>query len=100
MHYLLCYDYGEDYLQRRGALRQQHLRHAWASQARGELILGGAVDDPLDSALLLFDCASAQTVEAFATADPYVTQGLVKAWRIRRWHTVVGEQAIDPVRPD
>ncbi|HET6645371.1 MAG TPA: YciI-like protein [Fimbriimonadales bacterium] len=98
MHFLLIYDLVEDYLERRAALRADHLQLAWQAADRGELILGGAVQDPLDTAILLFKCASPQTVESFATADPYVTHGLVKSWRVRGWSTVVGETAAKPVR--
>jgi uncharacterized protein YciI len=61
--------------------------------ARGELILGGALSDPLDSAVLLFLADSRVIAEQFASADPYVTNGLVTAWRVREWITVVGEDA-------
>jgi hypothetical protein len=33
-------------------------------------------------------------------ADPYVSNGLVTGWRVRPWTTVVGEDAISPVRPE
>ena len=36
--------------------------HARAAQQRGELILGGALADPVDGAVLLFDCDSASVV--------------------------------------
>jgi uncharacterized protein YciI len=39
-------------------------------------------------------------VETFVAADPYVRNGLVTAWRVRPWTTVVGEGATAPVRPD
>ena len=29
-------------------------------------------------------------VEAFAQADPYVRNGLVREWRVREWNVVVG----------
>ena len=29
-------------------------------------------------------------VEAFAAADPYVLNGLVRSWRVREWNVVVG----------
>jgi uncharacterized protein YciI len=96
MHHLLFYDFAPDYLSRRAPLRAAHLQVAWAAQARGELVLAGAVDDPLDSALLLFHCDSPAVIEAFVAADPYVTHGLVQRWRIRPWHTVVGTDASNP----
>ena len=99
MHYLLFYDFVPDYLSRRATLRDEHLTLAWLSHARGELVLGGALADPVDSAVLLFACASPGPVEAFAEADPYVRQGLVTRWWVRPWTTVAGEAATTPVRP-
>ncbi|OWK32174.1 YciI-like protein [Sphingomonas mucosissima] len=96
-HYLLRYDLAPDYLARRDELRAAHLALAWEAAGTGALMLGGAVGDPIDSALLLFrDYASA---EAFAQADPYVAEGLVTSWRISPWHTVVGADAATPIRP-
>ena len=100
MHYFLFYDYGPDYLQRRDEYRTEHLTLAWAAQARGELVLGGALAEPQDGAVLLFTGESAETAERFATADPYVLHGLVTAWHVRPWTIVVGADAAAPVRPD
>jgi uncharacterized protein YciI len=97
MHYLLFYDVAPDYLERRVALRAAHLARAWAAVGRGELVLGGALADPVDGAVLLFSCDSPAPVEAFAAADPYVTNGLVTRWRVRVWNTVVGEGASNPL---
>jgi uncharacterized protein YciI len=98
MHYLLFYDVAPDYLERRPLFRNEHLALAWQAQARGELILGGALADPVDSAILLFQGDSPAIVEQFVAADPYVRSGLVTQWRIREWTTVVGEDATLPVR--
>jgi len=99
MHYLLIYDVAPDYLERRGAHRDAHLALAWAAHARGELLLGGALAEPADGAVLLFQGESPAVAEAFAAADPYVRNGLVTRWRVRPWVTVVGDQASTPVRP-
>ena len=98
MHYLLFYELAPDYLNRRAALRDVHLNLAWQAQARGELVLAGTLNDPVDTAVLLFQGASAQVAEAFASADPYVRHGLVKHWHVREWGTVVGDDATSPVR--
>jgi uncharacterized protein len=100
MHYLLLYDFAADYLERRTAFRSEHLRLAWESQHRGELILAGALAEPVDGGVLLFKSESPGPAEQFAAADPYVKNGLVKHWRVRQWNTVVGEQASNPVRPE
>jgi uncharacterized protein YciI len=97
-HYLLFYEVGEDYVQKRAAFRSRHLEKAWAAHERGELILGGALADPVDGAVLLFKGDSPEVAEAFARADPYVANGLVVRWRVREWTTVVGERAASPIR--
>ena len=96
-HFILTYELASDYLERRGQFRAAHLKLAWEAADQGALLLGGAVGDPLESALLLFTDRDA--AEAFAKADPYVAQGLVVRWRVQPWTTVVGEGASMPVRP-
>ena len=58
------------------------------AQARGELIQGGALGDPVDRAMLVF--SSREAAEAFARQDPYVTNGLVTTWDVQPWAVVVG----------
>ena len=83
------------------ALRQeqQGLRVEWArTQAnlglayreRGELVMAGALWEPVDGAALLFRGDDRSVAERFAAADPYVRNGLVTNWRVRRWDVVVG----------
>lgn len=93
MHYLLIYDLVPDYVERRAQFRSDHLALARAAVARGEAVLGGALADPADQAMLLFTGDSPAAAEAFARADPYVTNGLVTKWRVRQWTTVVGKDA-------
>lgn len=100
MHFLLIYQTAADYLARRGEFRLAHLALAWQAAERGELLLGGAVGDPADGAMLLFRCDSADIPAAFAKADPYVVNGLVSSWQVKPWHTVVGDTASTPVKPD
>jgi uncharacterized protein YciI len=99
MHYLLIYDVVPDYVNRRAAFRDEHLSLAWQAQERGDLVLGGALADPVDGAVLLFSGESPAAAEAFAAADPYVRNGLVTRWRVRAWTTVVGADAARQTRP-
>ena len=98
MHYLLMYDVVPDYVERRAEFRAEHLALAWAAHERGEFLLGGALADPVDKAILLFRGDSPAVAEAFAKADPYVTKGLVTRWRVRPWNTVAGADATNPIR--
>lgn len=99
MHYLLFYELVDDYIARRAEFRDAHLGLGWKAHQRGELVLGGALANPTDQAILLFQGDSPAVAEAFANADPYVANGLVKRWTVREWTTVVGDLAAKPVRP-
>lgn len=81
-----------DFMARRAAHREEHLRLAREAHARGELVLAGALADPPDGALLIFRAADAKPAEEFVRQDPYIGNGLVKRWEIRPWTVVVGNQ--------
>ena len=100
MHYLLIYETSKDYMARRAEFRVEHLTKAWQAVERGELVLGGPVGDPVESAMLLFKCDSAAVPTHFAETDPYVLNGLVDRWTVNPWNTVTGKEASNPVRVD
>ncbi|RQR38832.1 MULTISPECIES: YciI-like protein [unclassified Burkholderia] len=93
MHYQLIYELVDDYLSRREQYRAEHLALARAATERGELVLAGALQDPADQAVLVFEGDSPEAAESFARADPYVQNGLVKSWRVRPWRVVIGKHA-------
>jgi uncharacterized protein YciI len=99
MHYLMIYDLAADYLERRGEYRDEHLRMAWESHERGEMVLAGAMSESFDMAVLLFQGDSPAAAQRFAQADPYVIHGLVTGYKIKLWNTVVGDLATAPARP-
>ena len=66
MHYLLFYDVVPDYAERRLPFRPAHFAHARAAVDRGELVLGGALADPIDGAVLLFRDDSPDAAKRFA----------------------------------
>lgn len=90
-YFVLIYDVVDDYLARRTAYREQHLRLVREAHARGELLLGGALAEPADRALLIFRTPDRAAVETFARGDPYVNNGLVTRWEVRPWTVVVGD---------
>src|SRR5690242_15151087 len=91
-YYALIYETVDDYVARRAEFRELHLRMAREVRERGELIFGGAFDDPVDRALLVFRVDDKRKVEDFARKDPYVVNGLVKKWEVRSWKVVVGQE--------
>ena len=91
MHYILFYDVVADYVAKRAPFRDEHLGLVRKAHERGEIVLAGALADPPDGAVLVFRGASPDVAEAFVKADPYVANGLVTSWRVRKWMTVVGD---------
>jgi uncharacterized protein len=96
LHYILFYDYADDAVTKRAPFRAAHLDYAKKSNERGELILAGALADPVDGAVLVFSGAHPEAAGKFAENDPYVKGGLVRKWKVRKWTTVIGEGS-DPV---
>lgn len=94
MYFLLFYDVVDDYLERRESLREEHLVYARQARERGELLLAGALANPVDRAVLMFSAPSATAAEDFARHDPYVKNGLVKQWTVREWSVVIGDNAL------
>ena len=89
-HFVLTYDVVPGFAERRMSYREPHLKRIREAHERGELLMAGAVGDPPDAALLVFRAETAAVAEEFARTDPYVTNGLVTAWRARPWNVVIG----------
>lgn len=89
-YFVLYYDVVDDMVTKRAPYREEHLRLIRETHARGDLVMAGAVGDPADGGLFVFRAASAEVAEAFARADPYVTQGLVTNWKVKPWTVVAG----------
>ena len=90
MYYVLFYKTVGNYVERRKPFREEHLALAQAAHERGELVMGGALADPADTAVLVFKGDSPAIVEAFVKGDPYVRNGLITEWSIRPWTVVIG----------
>jgi uncharacterized protein YciI len=90
-HHILFYTAVPGYVERRQPYREAHLAYANAARDRGELILGGALDDPADGAVLIFKTRDPKIVEDFARDDPYVRNGLIVEWTVRPWIVVIGK---------
>lgn len=90
MYFLLLYDVIDQFTDRRAPYRDAHLALARAANQRGELLLAGAFAEPADGAALVFKADDQSVVERFAASDPYVKEGLVKHWTVRKWTVVIG----------
>ncbi|MFC1556093.1 YciI-like protein [candidate division KSB1 bacterium] len=90
MYYILFYKTVENYVEERAPFRDLHLEHANAAYDRGELYLGGALDEPADGAVLVFKGNSPDVATDFAKNDPYVKNNLITEWNVRPWTVVIG----------
>lgn len=89
-YFALIYETVDDFVARRAPFRHDHLQLAQSAHERGELILAGALGDPADRALLVFNVADKTAVDQFAQNDPYVSNGLVTRWEVQPWAVVIG----------
>ena len=89
MYHLLFYTTIDNYIAKRAAFREEHLRLATAAHENGDLIMAGAMAEPADGAILVFK-GSREVAENFAENDPYVQNGLISKWEVRPWTVVIG----------
>ena len=90
VYYLLLYDVVDDYINRRAPFRDDHLRVATEAAKKGQLMLGGAFNNPVDGAALVFKADDRSVIEDFVNNDPYVQNGLITDWKVREWTVVIG----------
>jgi uncharacterized protein YciI len=88
MRYVMTYRAVEDFM----PLAQQHYpAHAARVQefaGRGELLLVGTFDEPMDGAAMgVF--TSREAAEQFIDGDPFVRNGVVAEWSVRPWNEVL-----------
>ena len=96
-YYLLFYEVKKDYLEQRAKYRKEHLLLTHQYAERGELQLGGAMEDPVDGAVLVFYVSDPKVIDDFVGQDPYVKAGLVSKWKIRKYNVVTGNACKNPL---
>ncbi|HUJ35008.1 MAG TPA: YciI family protein [Solirubrobacteraceae bacterium] len=85
-HHILFYDYVGDILEKRVPHREAHLNEIRAGKEDGRIVMAGPLGDPPHGAAIVFKDQAA--ADAFARADPYVTNGLVTDWRVELWSVI------------
>jgi uncharacterized protein len=86
--YVVLYEAADDVATRAPEHYPAHRRRFLDFHARGDLLAIGTFADPDgDSAMGIF--ASRGAAEEFVAEDPFVVNGVVKAWRIREWDDVL-----------
>jgi uncharacterized protein len=87
-HLLLLYEYVDDMVDRRGPHREAHLQRIRAEREAGRIVMAGALGEPPSGGAIVWRGVTAEQVEQFVLADPYVEAELVTSWRLRRWNLV------------
>ena len=85
-HYLLTYRYVEGMEARRGPVRPMHLQHI---QTSSTVRLAGALLNPIDTGVYVFECEAKSEIESFVKDDPYFKAKLVESYTIREFAPVV-----------
>ncbi len=96
-YFALIYDVVDLFIERRAPFRAAHLALVRSAHGRGEIFMAGAIGQPPQGALLIFQGDTAAVAEDFARNDPYVLERLVTRWRALPWHVVTEPPA--PGRP-
>jgi uncharacterized protein YciI len=84
MKYVLLYESADDVLAKAPAHMPARLPRGQEFHARGSLIAYGPFGDPQNQgSMAVFTSRAA--AEEFARGDPFVVNGVVRAWQIREW---------------
>jgi uncharacterized protein YciI len=88
--FLVMYHYVPDMETRRTPHRAAHL--AWLKEhaAAGRLILAGAIQDPVDSAVLIFRGADILDIRRLLLDDPYAAGNLIDGLTVRPIGLAIG----------
>lgn len=79
--------------EKRAPHREAHLAHLRDLHARGMLVLGGALQNPMDAGLLILRAESKEEIEKELAEDSYSKNGIWVRIEIREWNVVVGDLA-------
>ena len=87
--YVLLYDSADDVASKAPAHFPAHKARLDAFHARGDLLLIGTFGNPQDEgSMAVF--RTREAAEEFVKDDPFVLNGVVRAWHIREWHKILG----------
>jgi uncharacterized protein len=83
--YVLLYESAEDVLSKAPAHFPAHWARCQAFHERGLLLMVGTFGDPqTEGAMAIF--ITREGAEEFVAGDPFVLNGVVRAWEIREWN--------------
>lgn len=86
--YVLLYDSADDVASKAPAHFPAHKARLDAFHERGVLLMVGTFGNPQDEgSMAVF--TSREAAEEFVKDDPFVLNGVVRAWHIREWHEIL-----------
>jgi uncharacterized protein len=87
--YVVFYESADDVLHRAPAHYPAHRARLEEFHARGALLLVGTFGDPqAEGSMSVF--TSREAAEEFVRGDPFVLNGVVRAWQLREWREILG----------
>jgi uncharacterized protein YciI len=87
MRYALFYESAEDVMSKAPAHMPAHREHFRRFHEAGTLLGIGTFGDPqTEGAMGIF--TTREAAEDFASGDPFVLNGVVRAWHVREWDDV------------
>jgi uncharacterized protein len=87
--FLLTYTYVPNMVELRQPHREAHLANLTTAHDHGFLLLAGAMVDPVDGAVLLFEAEDPGQVLSWAANDPYNRAGLIRGMTVRELSVAV-----------
>jgi uncharacterized protein len=88
--YVVFYESADDVMSKAPAVYPRHLARLKEFRDRGDLLLVGTFGDPqVEGSMAVF--GSREAAEEFVSDDPFVSEGVVKAWTLREWDEVGSE---------
>lgn len=90
MYFILTYYTVDNYVEKRKPYRDEHLELLDIELKKNHIVLGGALSDPADQAIIVWQVEDRKVIEDFVNSDPYVKNGLISKHEIRSWNVVIG----------
>lgn len=88
MKHVVLYESAEDVASKAPAHFPAHKARLDEFAARGELLMGGTFGDPQsEGSMAIF--RSREGAEGFVEHDPFVLNGVVRAWELREWNEIL-----------
>jgi uncharacterized protein YciI len=86
--FVVLYESADDVLSRAPAHFPAHKARLDAFHERGDLLMVGTFGDPqAEGSMAVF--RSREAAEEFVREDPFVLNGVVRAWQLREWNEIL-----------